>query len=89
MYTFSLSMHSSTMVIIPWKQFHQDSVCRQTQFAILVRGQFATHLLLKEVLSVAEGAKLGLLLFVFQLLLRRPEVEDEILKGENDALQRK
>lgn len=54
-----------------------------------MRGQFATHLLLKEVLSVAEGAKLGLLLFVFQLLLRRPEVEDEILKGENDALQRK
>lgn len=46
----------------------------------------AAHLLLKEVLSVAERAKLGLLLLVFQLLLRGPEVEDEILEGENDAL---
>lgn len=61
-------------------------------FAVLVetsRSSLAAHLLLKEVLSVAEGAKLGLLLFVLQLLLRRPEVEDEILEGENDALQRK
>lgn len=54
-----------------------------------IKKQLAAHLLLKEVLSVAEGAEFGLLLFVLQLLLRRPEVEDEILKGENDALQRK
>lgn len=54
-----------------------------------IKKQLAAHLLLKEVLSVAEGAQFCLLLFVLQLLLRRPEVEDEILKGENDALQRK
>lgn len=62
------------------------------EFAVFVgkpSRQRATHLLLKEVLSVAEGAKLGLLLLVLQFLLRRPEVEDEILKGENDSLQRK
>ena len=45
------------------------------------------HLLLEEVLSVAEGAQLGLLLLVFQLLLRRTEVEDEVLQGEDHPLQ--
>ena len=48
----------------------------------------ADYLLLEEVLPVAEGAKFGLLLLVLQFLIRRTKVEDEILKGEDDALQR-
>lgn len=49
----------------------------------------ADYLLLEEVLPVAEGAKFGLLLLVLQLLLGRTKVEDEILKREDDPLQRK
>lgn len=46
------------------------------------------HLLLEQVLPVAEGAKLGLLLFVLKLFVRRTKVEDEVLEGEDDPLQR-
>lgn len=49
----------------------------------------ADYLLLEEVLPVAEGAKFGLLLLVLQLLLGGTKVEDEILKREDDPLQRK
>lgn len=51
--------------------------------------QHADHLLLEEVLPVAEGAKFGLLLLMLQFLLRRTKVENEILKREDDPLQRK
>lgn len=47
------------------------------------------HLLLEEVLPVAEGAELGLLFLMLQFLLRRTEVEDEILKREDDPVQGK
>lgn len=47
------------------------------------------HLLLEEVLPVAEGAKFGLLLLVLQFLLGRTKVEDEVLKREDYPLQRK
>lgn len=48
-----------------------------------------SDLLLEEVLPVAEGSELGLLLFVLQFLLRWAKVEDEILKSEDDPLKRK
>lgn len=51
--------------------------------------QHADYLLLKQVLSVAEGAEFGLLFLMLQFLLRRTEVEDEILKGQDNPLQRK
>lgn len=51
--------------------------------------QHADYLLLKQVLSVAEGAEFGLLFLVLQFFLGRTEVEDEILKREDDPLQRK
>lgn len=47
------------------------------------------HLLLEKVLPVAEGAKFGLLLFVLKLFVGRTKVEDEVLEGEDDPLQRK
>lgn len=46
------------------------------------------HLLLEQVLPVAEGAKFGLLLFVLKLFVGRTKVEDEVLEGEDDPLQR-
>lgn len=49
----------------------------------------ADYLLLEEVLPVAEGAKFGLLFLVLQFLLGRTKVKDEILKREDDPLQRK
>lgn len=54
-----------------------------------VKVKRSNDLLLEEVLPVAEGAELRLLLLVLQFLLWRMEVEDEVLKGEDDALQRK
>ncbi len=51
--------------------------------------QHADYLLLEEVLPVAKGAKFGLFLLVLQFLLGRTKVEDEILKREDDPLQRK
>lgn len=50
---------------------------------------YSDYLLLEEVLPVAERAKFGLLLLVLQFLLRRAKVKDEILKREDDSLQRK
>ncbi len=49
----------------------------------------ADYLLLEKVLPVAERAKFGLFLLVFQFVLGRAKVEDEILKREDDPLQRK
>ncbi len=49
----------------------------------------ADYLLLEKVLPVAERAKFGLFLLVLQFVLGRAKVEDEILKREDDALQRK
>lgn len=45
-----------------------------------------SHLLLEEILSVLEGAQLELLVLVLQLLLRGPEVEDEVLQGEHHGV---
>lgn len=60
----------------------------ESEFVRLCR-QHANYLLLEEVLPVAQGAEFGLLLLVLQFLLRRTKVEDEILKREDDPLQRK
>lgn len=46
------------------------------------------HLLLEKILPVAEGAKFGLLLFMLKLFVRRTKVEDEVLEGEDDPLER-
>ena len=54
-----------------------------------LRRQQADYLFLEEVLPVAEGAELGLLLLMLQFLLGGTKVEDEILKREDDPLQRK
>lgn len=43
---------------------------------------------MKKVLPVAEGAKFGLLLFMLKLFVRRTKVEDEVLEGEDDPLER-
>lgn len=45
-------------------------------------------LLLEEVLSVSEGAQLCLFLLVFQLVFGGAEVEDKVLQGEDDPVQR-
>lgn len=49
----------------------------------------ANHLLLEKVLPVAEGAKFGLFLFVLKLFVGRTKVEDQVLEGEDDPLERK
>ena len=46
----------------------------------------SSYLLLEQVLAVPERAQLGLLLLVLQLVLRGPEVEDEVLQGQSHGV---